>query len=125
MNNSGKSLATLIKNKKQASRLVVVHDDLDLPLGKMKISWNRGSGGHRGLDSIIRQIKTQEFARIRIGISPKKKPATAALVLKHILGKFTPAELKIIKNLSKMAAGAIELITQVGLGQAMTLYNRG
>ncbi|MEK7115460.1 MAG: aminoacyl-tRNA hydrolase, partial [Patescibacteria group bacterium] len=48
MNNSGKSLLPLVKNKKQAEQLVIIYDDLDLPLGTLKISFNRGSGGHRG-----------------------------------------------------------------------------
>ena len=69
MNNSGKSLFPLIKSKKTAEQLVVVYDDLDLPLGTLKVSFNRGSGGHRGLDSIIKALKTREFTRIRIGTS--------------------------------------------------------
>lgn len=129
MNNSGKSLAGLIKNKKQASQLIVLHDDLDLPLGKMKISFNRGAGGHRGLASVVKQIKTTEFVRVRFGISPVtpsgkiKKPIGEQKVLAHILGDFKPAELKIIKNLSKKATLVVETIIKEGKDKAMTLYN--
>ena len=70
MNKSGDSVKQLIKSKKAAGELVVVHDDLDIPLGKYKISFNKSSGGHEGVESIIRAVKTQAFTRIRIGISP-------------------------------------------------------
>ncbi|PIP58443.1 MAG: aminoacyl-tRNA hydrolase, partial [Candidatus Vogelbacteria bacterium CG22_combo_CG10-13_8_21_14_all_37_9] len=58
MNKSGVSIKDKIKNPKQAEKLIVVHDDLDLPLGTIKISFNRGSGGHKGLESLIRVVKT-------------------------------------------------------------------
>lgn len=118
MNNSGKSLLSLIRSKKAAAKLIVIHDDLDLPVGAFKISWNRGSGGHRGLDSIIRQIKTREFIRIRLGIG-KKQP-----ILKHILGDFKPAELKTVQSLGKKAAAAIEMVVSEGKEKAMTFFNR-
>jgi len=69
MNNSGKVVAPLIKSK-DLKDLVVIYDDIDLPLGKMKISFNRSSGGHNGLGSIIKALKSEEFLRIRIGTSP-------------------------------------------------------
>ena len=69
MNNSGKSIVSFVKNKKQAAQTVVIYDDLDLPVGTFKISFNRGSGGHRGLDLSF-ALKTREFVRIRVGISP-------------------------------------------------------
>ena len=70
MNKSGSSLKTLITSVKKANSLIVIYDDLDLPIGTMKISFNKSSGGHRGVESIIKAIKTQEFIRFRIGISP-------------------------------------------------------
>ena len=91
MNKSGASVASLIKNKKQAERLIVVHDDLDLPLGTMKISFNRGSGGHKGIESIIKAIKTEAFVRVRIGVSPKtskgkaKKPKGEEKIVNFII----------------------------------------
>jgi len=107
MNNSGKSISSLITSKEKAKHLVVIYDDLDLPLGKFKLSFNKGSGGHKGIESIARAIKTKEFIRIRIGISPTtptgklKKPKGEEKVNKFILGDFTPDEMKKIKNLSK------------------------
>ena len=70
MNNSGKAVAPLIKSKKDLKDLVVIYDDIDLPFGKIKISFNRSSGGHNGLGSIIKHLKSEEFLRIRVGISP-------------------------------------------------------
>src|ERR1700733_6443483 len=70
MNNSGKSVKPLVTSIKSAEKLLVIYDDLDLPFGSAKISFNKSSGGHKGLESIIKNIKTEKFARIRVGISP-------------------------------------------------------
>src|SRR3989338_3440379 len=70
MNDSGKAILPYIKSKKDLQNLLVIYDDIDLPLGRMKISYNRSSGGHKGLESIIKKLKSQEFTRIRIGITP-------------------------------------------------------
>jgi len=128
MNDSGKALKPLIKTKKAAHNLIVVHDDLDLPLGKFKIAFNRDSAGHKGVESIIKNIKTKEFIRIRVGISYKtpsgkiKKPPSQK-VIDHLIGKFKPKELMIIKKLSKKISAAIETIIKDGLSKAMSLYN--
>src|SRR3989344_2648438 len=63
MNKSGVGVAKFIKSKKAAEKLIVIYDDLDLALGNLKISYNRSSGGHRGVESIIRALKTEAFAR--------------------------------------------------------------
>lgn len=131
MNRSGESVKQKIKNSRQAKRFIVVHDDLDLPLGVMKISYNRGSGGHRGVASIIKLIKTQEFIRFRVGISPQtasgkmKKPGGES-VEKHIMGKFKPTELVVLKKVSTIAIAAAKIIiadSNAGLARAMTEYN--
>jgi PTH1 family peptidyl-tRNA hydrolase len=70
MNNSGGSVKPLITSKKKAESLVIIHDDLDLPIGSYKISFNRGSGGHKGVENIIKAIGTEGFVRVRVGISP-------------------------------------------------------
>ena len=129
MNNSGKSAAPLIKSKKAAESLVVVHDDLDLPLGAMKISFNRGSGGHKGIESIKRAIKTEAFIRVRVGISPSapsgklKKPKGDKAVGDFILGKFRPKETEEIKKVSKKACEAIAMIIEEGREKAMGEFN--
>ena len=129
MNNSGRAVASLVKSKKDLKDLVVIYDDIDLPLGKMKISWNRSSGGHNGLNSVIKSLKSQEFLRIRIGISPTassgklRKPKGEAAVLKFLLGKFKDSELKELKKLSKKVTEALEIIFTESKEKAMSLYN--
>ncbi|OGI68377.1 hypothetical protein A2738_00620 [Candidatus Nomurabacteria bacterium RIFCSPHIGHO2_01_FULL_42_15] len=129
MNNSGKAVAPLIKSKKDLKDLVVIYDDIDLPLGKIKISFNRSSGGHNGLGSVIKALKSEEFLRIRVGISsatPKgvvKKPKGEKAVLNFLLGEFKKSELEIIKKLSKTVAEAVETIFTEGKEKAMSLYN--
>ena len=95
----------------------------------MKISFNRGSGGHRGVESVVRAIKTEAFIRIRVGISPSsakgaaKKPVGGEAVEKHILGKFKPAEMAILKKVSKNVAEVIETVITEGREVAMGEYN--
>ncbi len=110
MNVSGKSVAPLIANAKEAERTIVVYDDLDLPLGSMKISFNRSSGGHNGLGSIIKALKTQEFVRLRIGVCPTtatgklRKPKGADAVLDFIVGPFKKPEMEVMKKTTKKGA---------------------
>ncbi|MFA6353447.1 MAG: aminoacyl-tRNA hydrolase [Candidatus Paceibacterota bacterium] len=129
MNNSGKAVAPLIKTKKDLKDLVIIYDDIDLPLGKMKISFNRSSGGHNGLGSVIKHLKSEEFLRIRIGISPStpkgvvKKPKGEKAVLKFLLGEYKKSELETLKKLSKKVAEAVEIIFLEGSGKAMSIFN--
>lgn len=129
MNNSGKAVAPLIKSKKDLKDLVVIYDDVDLPLGKMRISFNRSSGGHNGLGSVIKALKSEEFVRIRVGISPStpsgklKKPQGEKAILKFLLGEFKKPELETLKKLSKKVAEAVEIILTEGYHKAMSLYN--
>jgi PTH1 family peptidyl-tRNA hydrolase len=129
MNNSGKAVAPFIKSKKDLSELIVIYDDIDLPMGKMKISFNRSSGGHNGVESIIKHVKSQEFLRIRIGICPttptgkNKKPKGEEKVLKFLLGEFKKDELDELKKLSKKIVEAVVTIYTESKEKAMSLYN--
>lgn len=117
MNKSGQAVAKVVKSKKAAEKLIVIHDDLDLSLGVFKISYNRGSGGHKGVESIIRTLKTKEFIRIRIGIEKRGD------VEKHILGKFKKSEMETLKKVFKKVTQAVETIVEDGLEKAMTEFN--
>lgn len=129
MNKSGLSLKPLITSEKKAKTLIVIHDDLDMPIGKSKLVFNRGSGGHRGVESIKRNIKTEAFIRIKIGISPAtpsgkiKKPSGEEAVNKLILGEFKKPELDILKKLSRKVNEAIETTISESLQKAMTEFN--
>jgi PTH1 family peptidyl-tRNA hydrolase len=122
MNNSGNAVQKFITSKKSAEHLVVIHDDLDLPLGKFKISFARGSGGHKGVESVIRKIKTEQFIRVRVGTSPKNKPEGKKLI-EFLLGKFTLKELLLFKKTSKKITSALEMIISESLQRAMNEFN--
>ena len=117
MNKSGQGIAKVVKSKGAAEKLIVIYDDLDLPLGTLKISYNRGSGGHKGLESIIRALKTKEFIRIRIGIGKKVD------VEKHILGQFKKSELEILKKVFKHTSEAVQMIISEGPERAVNKFN--
>lgn len=117
MNKTGSFVSKIVKSKAAAKKLIVIYDDLDLPLGTMRISYDRGSGGHKGVESIIRALKTKEFIRIRIGIDKKGD------VEKHILGRFTPKEMTELKKIFKRVVEAVETIISEDLSRAMTKFN--
>lgn len=124
MNNSGGPLKKLIPSKKAAEKLIVLHDELDLPLGKVKISYGASAGGHKGVKSVIQALKTQDFVRVRIGISPstpsgKLKRPEAEKIVDFVLGKFRPAEQEKLKKARKVVLEAIEIIVKDGPQAAM------
>ncbi|MEK7604469.1 MAG: aminoacyl-tRNA hydrolase [Patescibacteria group bacterium] len=129
MNLSGKSVAALVKSVKAAKNLLVIHDDLDLPLGTVKMVFGRGSGGHKGVESIMRAIKTKDFARLRIGISAvgkknqAKKVSGEEKVIKMVIGKWKPSEDAAVKKTLKKAAEAVRLFTTEGLPAATMFAN--
>lgn len=119
MNNSGKAFVTVVASKKAAEQLVVLQDELDLPLGTVKIAFGSSAGGHRGVDSIQKALKTKDFVRIRIGISPasasgKIKKPDSEKVVDFVLGKFKPAEEEKLKKVRKTVFEAIELLITSG-----------
>jgi PTH1 family peptidyl-tRNA hydrolase len=129
MNTSGKVMPSFVKSVKAAQKLLVIRDDLDLPLGVIKMTFGRGSGGHKGVESIMRAIKTKEFAQIKIGISgatPKgktKKPSGEEKVIKHVIGKFSPKEEPILKKSLAKTAEAARLFVSEGIEKATMVAN--
>lgn len=121
MNKSGNTVGKLIRPKKELRNLVIIHDDLDLHLGKIKISYGKNSGGHKGVESVMRMLKTKNFWRIRIGIvGGKKKPED---ILKFIIGKFKPTEEKEFKKVLKKVSDALEIIIESSPERAMSEFN--
>ncbi len=129
MNRSGKSVATLVKSVAGAKKLLVVQDELDLPLGVTKMVFGKNSGGHKGVESIMRAIKTKNFARLRIGISgagkkhQAKKPRGEEKVIKHVISKFTPTEQTAMKKVMKKTTQVIHTYLTEGIDQATMVAN--
>ena len=129
MNKSGSTIAGLVKSVKAAEKLIVIYDDFNLPLGRIKLSFNRSSGGHNGLESIIKAVKTEAFLRIRIGVAPAKANGEAKTphgddkIEKFILGKFKDEEMKEIKKSAKRAVEAVEIIIKESREKAMSVAN--
>jgi len=104
MNNSGKTVRECLAYYKiPTSNLIVIHDDIDLLFGDIRVSKNSSSAGHKGVQSIIDELKTKDFTRIRIGIKPSHEFDTTEFVLK----KFTKQE---EKKLEKIIPEAVEII---------------
>ena len=99
MNLSGEAVSAGAKYfKTKPENIFVVYDDIDLPFGSIKISFNKNSGGHKGVESIIKKLKTKEFYRIRVGINPTKKKKDASEI---VLKKFTKKDELALKKLKK------------------------
>ncbi|MDO8591151.1 MAG: aminoacyl-tRNA hydrolase [bacterium] len=102
MNKSGQTVLALIKQFKiKPENILIVHDDIDILWGNFKLSFGRSSAGHKGVDSIIKSLKTKNFWRLRIGIQPTLKKHVRAE--KIILKKITPTELKTLNATIKKA----------------------
>ncbi|PIQ06208.1 MAG: aminoacyl-tRNA hydrolase [Candidatus Nealsonbacteria bacterium CG18_big_fil_WC_8_21_14_2_50_37_10] len=123
MNLSGKSAKPLIDFYKiTPPGRVVIHDDIDILLGEIRIAKNRGAAGHKGIESIIKELKNKNFIRFRIGICPKTgKPKNPE---NFVLQKFNKEEKEIIKEVIKKTAKAIEYFLKEGLEKAMNKFNK-
>lgn len=128
MNKSGETVKKLwIKNKKQiANSFIAVHDDLDLPIGSIKIVKNRGSAGHKGVESVMHSLGTQDFTRIRIGIAKQKditKSQSKPTVHNIVIGKSSPEDRTLLKKGVKRATEALAVIVEKGVPAAMNAFN--
>lgn len=121
MNNSGESVAAIVRYRKlEASDTVVVVDDADLDLGRLRLRPGGSSGGHRGLQSIIRHLGSDAFARIRIGIG--RRHAGGDLI-KHVLRPFSQQERKQMTQVVGRAADAVMRVLDTGIDDAMNDFN--
>jgi PTH1 family peptidyl-tRNA hydrolase len=125
MNNSGQSVSRLVKKFKiDLDDLIVIHDDLDLPLAKIRINFGSSSGGHKGINSIIQELGTQDFVRIRIGIGRPDKPQISEDdIIEYVLSDFTPAEKRAINKILPTVTEAILCLLKEGLTPAMNKFN--
>ena len=128
VNLNGEAVNKLMRKYKiPVDELIVICDDLDLPLGKLRIRQGGGSGGHKGIKSIISALESQDFCRIRIGIGRPAQDNTATynddIIVNYVLSDFTPEERQIIKPVIARTADAIECILTDGLTTAMNKFN--
>ena len=128
MNASGESVSALMKKLNvSAADLIVIHDDLDLPVGKIRLRLGGSSGGHKGIDSIIARTGTQDFYRVRVGIGRPETEANAvdkeSVVIDYVLRDFTHEEKKIIDMVIPEVSEAIAFLLAEGLTAAMNKYN--
>ena len=144
MNDSGKTVAKLMHfYKLHPSDIWVIHDDMDLPIGKIRIRERGSSGGHRGVDSIIRELHSNEFVRFRLGIGRGKlvdhgdedsqdvsksshhqeQHARHQSVISFVLSRFTQSEAGLLKHLIKNGSDAVRIALTDGIDKAMTRFN--
>jgi len=121
MNESGKAVAEILKFY-PAAKLIVIHDDLDLPLGSMRIQKNISDAGHNGIKSIVSEIGTKDFVRIRLGIN---NPETRGQIPSEdfVLQKFTEQEEAIAKEVLEKTKEAIEILQSEGFDMAQSKFN--
>jgi PTH1 family peptidyl-tRNA hydrolase len=129
MNASGASVSRLVKKLQiSPADLIVIHDDLDLPPGKIRIRQGSRSAGHKGIDSIIAHLGNQDFYRIRVGIGRPALPEGSATdkeaaVIDYVLSNFTPEEKDIMAGVIPEVSQAILCLLTEGITTAMNKYN--
>jgi PTH1 family peptidyl-tRNA hydrolase len=123
MNLSGASVRGLIEeyDAKPESDLIVIQDELDFPLGTLRIHTRRSSAGHNGIESIIGSLGTQDFLRIRIGVAPEYKVSDGK---DYLLSPMRKADLKVVDEVLDMAEEAVKMILKEGPAAAMNRFNR-
>lgn len=113
MNNSGLAVQALMSfYRVPAKDIVVVHDDKDIPVGEIRVQSNRGAAGHNGIKSIIENIGTQDFTRVRVGVGPADKEKIE-IISDFVLNKFTKEEFKILQPALDNAITEIKRLSSV------------
>jgi PTH1 family peptidyl-tRNA hydrolase len=129
MNESGVTLRKIISSPQDRERLLVIHDDIDLPLGTWKLAFDRGEGGHNGLKSVSETLHSRAYLRIRVGVQPivagePLKPRGEEEVVKFVLGKFTPDERIVVEKIQQEIVAAIPEIISSSRSAAMNTWNK-
>jgi PTH1 family peptidyl-tRNA hydrolase len=127
VNLSGKSVAGLVhKHHIPVSDLLIIYDDLDLPVGKIRLRQSGSSGGHKGMNSIISALGSEDFARIRVGIGrpqTEEQSVSEDAIVNYVLSDFSPQEEAIIKSVIAKVAEAIDYFLTEGIEAAMNRFN--
>ena len=123
MNLSGEGVLEMFQRHHVAlANLLVVYDDMDLPLGKIRIREKGSAGGHNGIANIIERLGSQDFPRLRVGIGRPEDTQKGAIG--HVLGGFRPSEREVMDQAITRACDAIDAILAKGMAAAMNVYNR-
>lgn len=121
MNLSGQSIRAVTDwYKLPPESVLVIYDDMDLPVGKLRLRQSGSAGGHNGMKSTIAHLNSQNFPRLRIGIGA---PNGDRAVVSHVLGKFSAAEERVMADVLNLVVDAVELSLRQGIPKAMSLYN--
>ncbi len=121
MNESGRPVGQLVRwYKAPADRVIIVHDEIDIPFGEVRVKFGGGTAGHNGLKSIASHLHTNDFARVRIGVSRPRGSREAA---DHVLAEFSAAERKELPEIIERSADAVEAIVVNGVERAMGSIN--
>ncbi len=123
MNLSGLSVRELVREyeAKPESDLIVIQDELDFPLGTLRIHTRRSSAGHNGIESIIDTLGTQEFLRIRVGVAPERKVSDGK---EYLLAPMKKKDLEIVDGMLDTVEDAVKVILKEGPAAAMNRFNR-
>ena len=123
MNLSGISVRELVSKHevRVEEDLTVIQDELDFPLGTIRIQRKRSSAGHNGIESIISSLGTNDFLRIRMGVAPERKIEDG---MSYLLSPFRKAQLKVVDEMLEVAASAVKAIVTEGAAAAMNRFNR-
>ncbi|MGK7895927.1 MAG: aminoacyl-tRNA hydrolase [Xenococcus sp. (in: cyanobacteria)] len=121
MNRSGQAVRAVIDWHKIApDAVLVIYDDMDLPVGRLRMRRSGSAGGHNGMKSIIAHLGRQDFPRLRLGIG---KSDGKKQTIGHVLGKFAPEEKKVMQEMLDISVNAVEKSLKEGVEQAMNIYN--
>ena len=124
MNHSGRAMRALADwYKLSPASILVVYDDMDLPVGKIRLRLGGSAGGHNGMKSAIAHLGTQQFPRLRVGIGKPQPSTNDKETVSHVLGKFSPSEKQIVCEVMDLVVGAIEVCLREGVEKAMNAFN--
>ena len=121
MNRSGQAIRAVADwYKLPPESVLIIYDEMDLPVGRLRLRLSGSAGGHNGMKSAIAHLGTQNFPRLRIGIGKSSGDKDS---VSHVLGKFTPEETQIMPEVLRLVVDSVELALRQGVEKAMSLYN--
>ncbi|WP_421656810.1 aminoacyl-tRNA hydrolase [Leptothermofonsia sp. ETS-13] len=124
MNHSGQAIRSVVDwYKLPPESVLIIYDEMDLPIGRIRLRLSGSAGGHNGMKSAIAHLGTQTFPRLRIGIGSAKEVHPNKDAVSHVLGRFSEEEAQIIAEVLQLVVEAVEYSLKHGVEKAMSLYN--